>query len=264
MRLVCISAEAAEICWSLGVWDRVVGVTAFAPKHFPAKPVVSGFASGSVERILALSPDLVISFSDVQAKLVNELICTGLNVLALSYFNLAGVAQAIVLLAGLLSVPEKGENLGRRFNQGLAAGRFSPVVRPRIYFEEWDDPLIHAVPWVQEIIELAGGDYVFRNPAANRASDRVVTEEMVFSMNPEIILASWCGKSVDLAAICARPGFAEMEAVKQRRVYSIDPEKILQAGPLLLEGLKEIRLIIQDWCAQTQKPRESPSLGNRL
>jgi iron complex transport system substrate-binding protein len=90
----------------------------------------------------------------------------------------------------------------------------------------------------------------------NRALDRVVTEAMVFSMNPEIILASWCGKGVDLAAICARPGFAEMVAVKQRRVYSVDPEKILQAGPQLLEGLMTIRMIIQDWCTQTQKLHE--------
>jgi iron complex transport system substrate-binding protein len=258
VRLICISAEAAEICWSLGVWDRVVGVSAFAPKHSPRKPVVSGFASGKVERILALSPDLVISFSDVQAKLIDQLVRAGVNVFALSYFNLAGVSRAIFLLGGLLGVPEKAEALAHEFDLALAAGRFSPPVRPRVYFEEWDNPLIHAVPWVQEIIELAGGDYVFKNPSANRAQDRVVTEAMVFSMNPEIILASWCGKSVDLAAICARPGFAEVEAVKQRRVYSVDPEKILQAGPHLLEGLKEIRMIIQDWCTQTQKLRESP------
>jgi iron complex transport system substrate-binding protein len=249
--VICISAEAAEICWSLGAWDRVVGVTAFAPKHLPAKPVVSGFSAGNTERILALSPDLVISFSDVQAKLVDELIRAGINVLALSYFDLAGVTQTILSLARLLGVPEKGEILAHQFNLALAAGRFAPPVRPRVYFEEWDDPLIHAVPWVQEIIELAGGDYVFKKPASNRALDRVVTEAMVFSMNPEIILASWCGKGVDLATICARPGFAEMEAVKQRRVYSVDPEKILQAGPQLLEGLKTIRMIIQDWCTQT-------------
>lgn len=258
MRLICISAEAAEICWSLGAWDRVVGVTAFAPEHFPAKPVVSGFASGNVERILALSPDLVISFSDVQAKLVDQLVRVGVNVFALSYFNLAGVSQAILLLGRLLGVPEKGEALAHQFILALAAGRCSPPVRPRVYFEEWDNPLIHAVPWVQEIIELAGGDYVFKESGSNRAQDRIVTEGMVFSANPEIILASWCGKSVDLAAICARPGFAEVEAVKQDRVYSVDPEKILQAGPQLLEGLKEIRMIIQDWCTQTQKLRESP------
>jgi iron complex transport system substrate-binding protein len=257
VRLICISAEAAEICWSLGAWDRVAGVSAFAPKHSPSKPVVSGFASGNVERILALSPDLVISFSDVQTKLVDQLIRAGVNVLALSYFDLAGVTQAILLLAGLLAVPDRGEALVHEFNLALSAGRFAPRVRPRVYFEEWDDPLIHAVPWVQEIIELAGGDYVFKESVSNRALDRVVTEAMVFSMNPEIILASWCGKSVDLAAICARPGFAEMEAVKQRRVYSVDPEKILQAGPQLLEGLKAIRMIIQDWCAQTQKLHES-------
>lgn len=257
MRLICISAEAAEICWSLSAWDQVVGVSAFAPKHSPAKPVVSGFASGNVERILALSPDLVISFSDVQVKLVAELIRAGANVLALSYYNLSGVAQAILLLARLLGIPERGEALAHEFNLALAAERFAPPIRPRVYFEEWDDPLIHAVPWVQEIIELAGGDYVFKESGSNRAPDRVVTEEMVFSMNPEIILASWCGKSVDLAAICARPGFAEVEAVKQRRVYSVDPEKILQAGPQLLEGLKAIRMIIQDWCTQTQELHES-------
>src|SRR5260370_32142682 len=105
---------------------------------------------------------------------------------------------------------------------------------------------MHAIPWVQEIIELAGGDYVFKKPAANRAQDRVVTEGMVFSMNPEIILASWCGKSVDLSAIRARPGFAGAEAVKQCRIYSVYPEKILQARPQLQDGVQENRMIIPD------------------
>jgi iron complex transport system substrate-binding protein len=258
VRVICISAEAAEICWSLGKWDEVVGLTAFAPKHFPAKPVVSGFASGNIEKILALSPDLVISFSDVQAKLVDQLIRAGVTVLGLNYFDLAGVSRAITLLGCLLAVPERGEEVAREFSMALAAGRFSPAVRPRVYFEEWDDPMIHAVPWVQEIIKLAGGDYIFEKSASNRAQDRVVTEKMVFSTNPEIILASWCGKSVDLPAICARPGFAEVDAVKQRHVYSVDPEKILQAGPQLLEGLKEIRMIIEDWCTQAEKIRTSP------
>ena len=249
MRVICISAEAAEICWALGVWDQVVGVTAFAPKHSPLKPVVSGFASGSVQRIVALSPDLVISFSDVQAKLADRLIRVGITVFALTYYDLAGVIRAISLLGRLLTASEKGEEVASQFKLDLEAGRFSPPVRPRVYFEEWDDPPIHAVPWIQEIIELAGGQYVFPNSRLNRAQDRVVTEEMVFSTNPEIILASWCGKSVDLPAICARPGFAKVEAVRRGRVYSIDPEKILQAGPQLLGGLKEIRKIIQDWCA---------------
>jgi iron complex transport system substrate-binding protein len=255
VRIICISAEAAEICWSLDEWDQVVGVTAFGPKHLPAKPIVSGFASGNVNRILALHPDLVISFSDVQAKLVDQLVRAGVTVFALNYYDLAGVARAIHLLGRLLGTPEKGEKVANHFNVGLEGGRFSPSVRPRVYFEEWDNPLIHAIPWVQEIIELAGGDYVFRNSTLNRAQDRVVTEEMVFSTNPEIILASWCGKSVDVPAICARPGFAEVEAVKQHQVYSIDPEKILQAGPQLLGGLEEIRRIIQDWCAYSGKVR---------
>jgi iron complex transport system substrate-binding protein len=257
VRLICISAEAAEICWSLGAWNQVVGVTAFAPKHFPPKPIVSGFASGNVERVLALSPDLVISFSDVQAKLVGQLVGAGVTVFALNYFNLTGVARAISSLGCLLGTPERGKEVANEFEAALAAGRFSPSVRPRVYFEEWDNPLIHAVPWVQEIIELAGGDYVFKNPTSTRAQDRVVSEEMVFSTNPEIILASWCGKSVDLPAICARPGFAEVEAVKHCHVYSVDPEKILQAGPKLLEGLNEVRQIIQDWCAQAEKGRDS-------
>ena len=257
MRLVCISAEAAEICWSLGVWDQVVGVSAFAPKHFPAKQIVSGFASGSVERVLAVAPDLVISFSGVQATLTDQLIRAGVNVLALNYFDLDGVGRTICWLGGLLAVPGKGEELAHQFKLALEGQRFSPPVRPRVYFEEWDDPLIHGVPWVQEIIELAGGTYVFKNFGQIHAQDRIVTEELVFSTNPEIILASWCGKTVDVPAILARPGFAEIDAVKQRRVYSIDSEKILQAGPQLLKGVKEIRKIIQDWCMQEEKARES-------
>jgi iron complex transport system substrate-binding protein len=251
VRIVCISAEAAGICWAVGVWDQVVGVTAFAPKYLPAKPVVSGFASANIERILALSPDLVISFSDVQAKLVDELIRSGISVLALNYYDLAGVGQAIRMLGRLLATVEKGEAAAAQFEQAIAAERYSPLRRPRIYFEEWDDPPVHAVPWVQEIIELAGGDYVFKNPALKHAKERIVTNEKLFSTNPEIILASWCGKHVDVSAICARPGYAGLAAVKDCRVYSIDPEKILQAGPQLLEGLKEIRSIIQEWSAHS-------------
>jgi iron complex transport system substrate-binding protein len=249
VRIVCISAEAAEICWELDAWDQVVGVSAFAPKHMPAKPVVSGFASGNVERILALSPDLVISFSDVQAKLTDQLIRSGASVLALNHFTLSGVVQAIRLFGRLLGIPNKGEEVAAGFEHALAVGGLSPSNRPRVYFEEWDDPLIHAVPWVQEIIELAGGDYVFKNLTLKRAEERIVTAEIVFSTDPEIILASWCGKRVDVPAICGRPGFAGLAAVRQGWVYSIDPEKILQAGPQLLGGLKEIREIIQDWSA---------------
>jgi iron complex transport system substrate-binding protein len=257
VRLVCISAEAAEICWSLGVWDQVVGVSAFAPKHLPVKPIVSGFATGKVEQILAVAPDLVISFSNVQANLTDQLVRAGVSVFALNYFDLDGIGRTISWLGRLLAVPEKGEKLANEFRLALEGERFAPLVRPRVYFEEWDDPLIHGVPWVQEIIELVGGTYVFKDLGQTRAQDRIVTEELVFSTNPEIILASWCGKTVDVPAILARPAFAAIEAVKQRHVYSLDSEKILQAGPQLLNGVKEIRKIVQGWCLQQEKARES-------
>ena len=253
MRIVCLSAEAADICFRLGVWDCVAGVSAFCPNHVPKKPIVFGFSTGHIDRILAVQPDLVITFSDVQARIARDLIAAGSPVLALNHHSFKGIADAIRLLGRLLKVTAAGSRLAKRFELDAANLRFSPARRPRIYFEEWDNPMISGIGWVSELICLAGGCNAFEDLLSCKASDRVVSPEQVISANPEIILASWCGKSVDLRSICLRPGFENVEAVRRGQVFAIDSGKVLQAGPVLLEGLKEVRAIVQAWCSRQNK-----------
>ncbi len=156
MRIVCLSAEAADICFRLGAEADVVAVSAFAPKQ-PQKPVVSGFSHGNIEDIVQADPELVITFSDVQARLADNLIRAGIPVLALNHFTVAGVAGAIRLLGRILGRAEAGESLANSFLGDLRKLTYFPAVRPRIYFEEWNDPMITGIPWISEIIQRAGG-----------------------------------------------------------------------------------------------------------
>lgn len=253
MRIACLSAEAADICFRLGAWDCVAGVSAFCPNHAPKKPIVFGFSTGHIDRILAVDPDLVITFSDVQAKIARELIAAGCPVLALNHHSFNGISDTIRLLGRLLNVTAKGLRLAKHFELETANLRFAPAHRPRIYFEEWDNPMISGSGWVSELIWLAGGRNAFEDMVAFKASDRIVLPEQVISANPEIILASWCGKSVDVRSICLRSGFEKVEAVRRSQVFALDSNKVLQAGPVLLEGLKEVRAIVQAWCYRQTK-----------
>ena len=246
MRIVCLSAEAADICFRLGAEADVVAVSAFAPKQLQ-KPVVSGFSHGNIENIMSADPELVITFSDVQARLADNLIRAGIPVLALNHFTIAGVAGAIRLLSRILGRTELGESLANTFLRDLKKLTYSPLMRPRVYFEEWNDPMITGIPWISEIIGMAGGNDVFAKRSSQKADQRVVSVEEVVAANPHIILASWCGKALDIDSIRNREGFGTVEAVRTGRIHELAPEMILQAGPGLLGGLEEIGRIVRDW-----------------
>jgi iron complex transport system substrate-binding protein len=245
-RIVCLSAEAADWLWRIGAWERVVGVTAFfvPPPGVPGKPRVSGFSSANLDQIIKLKPDLVITFSDVQAKLTTELRRNGLNVLATDQRTLAETEAALALLARAVGCERAAESRLQEFRERLAPSA-KPASRPRVYFEEWNDPLISGIAWVSELIERAGGEDIFPELRAKRsAPDRVVSPEQVRHAHPDIILASWCGKPVKTATIASRPGWQDLAAVRQGRMWAIASADILQPGWRLIHGYERLRSII--------------------
>jgi iron complex transport system substrate-binding protein len=246
MRVVCLSAEAADVCFRLGAEADVLAVSAFAPK-VPAKPIVSGFAHGNVENIVRADPELVVTFSDVQAGLAERLIRRGIPVLALNHFTIAGVLDSIRMLGGVLGRGDAAEKLVNVFRVKLRELTYSPAIRPRVYFEEWDDPMIAGIAWISEIIQMAGGNDIFVGRSAKKAEQRVVRSAEVVAANPQIILASWCGKTVDIESIRAREGFEAIDAVRTGQIHELAPEIILQAGPALVSGLEEIGRIVREW-----------------
>jgi iron complex transport system substrate-binding protein len=245
-RIVCLSAEAADWLWRVGAWGQVAGVTAFFPQpaEVSSKPRVSGFSTARLAEIGKLNPDLIITFSDVQAEFAAELMKQGFPVLATNQRTLAETETTLSLLGRVVGREAEAERLLGEFRERLApmAHRAN---RPRVYFEEWNDPLISGIGWVGELIERAGGTDVFAELGKNRAArDRVVSLEQVRRANPEIILASWCGKPVDAGEISSRAGWAEIAAVREKRIYEIPGEDILQPGFRLVYGYERLKEIL--------------------
>ena len=244
-RIVCLTEEPTEILYRLGEGARVVGISAFTvrpPEARRDKPVVSAFIGGSVRKILALAPDLVIGFSDIQAELARQLIQANLPVLIFNQRSLQEILDVILDLGRLVDRKQQAEALVAGYVQRLetlAAAAARRSLRPRVYFEEWDEPMITAIRWVSELIEIAGGRNVFESRSHGKlAKERFVTAEEVLREDPEVVLASWCGKAFDRAAFESRPGFAALAAVQQGRVYEVPSEIILQPGPACLtDGL---------------------------
>lgn len=246
-RIVCLSAESTDWLWRIGAWGNVAGITSFftLPPEAPAKPRVSGFSTARLEEIVALNPDLVITFSDVQAQLAEELIKRGLSVLATNQRTLAEIEATLALLGRVVGREAEAEERLREFRKRLAPAK-SIGVRPRVYFEEWNEPLIAGIGWVGELVERAGGDDIFGDLRTRRAAaERVVSSEQVCRADPEIIVASWCGKPVRAAAISSRPGWAEVAAVRFRRIYEIPGDDILQPGFRLVYGYERLKEIIK-------------------
>jgi iron complex transport system substrate-binding protein len=250
MRIICLSAETADICARLGAWDDVVAVSAYASQAgLSPRPVISGFSSANAERIAAFSPDLVITFSDVQADIAAQLIRAGCNVLATNQRTLRGIAETIRLIGGATGRAARADALASQFTIDLETLRTETPLHPRVYFEEWPDPMISAIGWVGELIELCGAVDVFAARRGPASRDRTVTIEGVIAADPDIIIASWCGKPVDIATIQGRPGFAAIRALNRSQIHAIDSDLLLQPGPRVLEGAREMRRIFDDWRA---------------
>jgi iron complex transport system substrate-binding protein len=246
-RLVCLTEETVETLYLLGEEARIVGVSGYAvrpPRVRREKPRVSAFTSADIPKILALEPDLVLAFSDLQAPIVADLARAGLAVHVFNQRSIAGILAMVRTVGALVGVDEKADRLALRLEARLAevAGQ-TRGTRPRVYFEEWDDPLIAGIGWVSELIEIAGGVDVFASlRGAAAAKDRIVTSEMVVEVAPEVILASWCGKKVVPARIASRTGWSAIPAVRAGRIVEIKSPLILQPGPAALtDGLDAIR-----------------------
>ena len=250
-RIVCLTEETTETLYLLGAGDRVVGVSGYTvrPPEARQKPKVSAFINARFDKILALSPDLVLAFSDLQADIAAELIRRGCAVVTFNQRSVQEILTMIRMLGGLVGAQEHAERLAQELEDGLAAIRRSAdrfPQRPKVFFEEWDDPLISGIQWVEELVEIAGGTPVF--PQLRRAAlakDRIVAADAVRDAAPDVVLASWCGKKVKKATIAGRPGWAAVPAIQRGHVFEIKSTYILQPGPAsLTEGVRQVHQVL--------------------
>lgn len=246
-RIVCLTEETVETLYLLSEQDRIVGVSGYAvrPKQVrPEKPRVSAFTSADIPKILALKPDLVLTFSDLQADIAADLLREGITVMGYNQRDVAGILAMIRHLGHTVGCGDRAVALADRYEARLSsiAARYAGKARPRVYFEEWDDPMISGIGWVSELIGIAGGQDVFDHLAAEgKARDRFVTSEQVIAAAPDVIIGSWCGKKVRPERIAERPGWHTVPAVQNGRIYEIKSPLILQPGPAALtDGLDAI------------------------
>jgi iron complex transport system substrate-binding protein len=254
-RIVCLTEETVETLYLLGEDRRIVGVSGYAvrpPQVRREKPRVSAFISADVPKIIALKPDLVLTFSDLQAEIVSELIRANVPVHAFNQRDIGGILDMIRTLGALVGAAEKADTLANSLAARVNAVHERALRlphRPRVYFEEWDEPMISGIAWVSELIEAAGGIEVFPQLAARKnAKDRIVSINDVIAARPDIIVGSWCGKKFVPAKVAARPGFADIPAVADRWLREIKSTLILQPGPAALtDGLDQLAEIISEW-----------------
>ena len=245
-RIICLTEETVETLYLLGQQEKIVGVSGYAvrpPEVRAQKPRVSAFTSADIPKILKLHPDLVLTFSDLQADIVGELIRNGVTTMAYNQRDISGILAMIRHLGAIVGSAKEADRLASNYEARLA--KISASVgeqRPKVYFEEWDDPMISGIKWVSQLIEIAGGKDIFPFLSEQKAAkDRFVSSEQVIAAAPDIILASWCGKKVRPEKIAARDGWQDIPAVKSGYIYEIKSPLILQPGPAALtDGLDAI------------------------
>jgi iron complex transport system substrate-binding protein len=266
-RIVCLTEETTEWLYLLGEDARVVGISGYTvrPKRARAeKPRISAFLDGKIDKIVALQPDLVIGFSDMQAVLADKLIRAGLNVLVTNQRSVAEIFATLRLVAGLVGAQERAEvwiaQCQLRHAQMAATAATWPC-RPRVYFEEWDEPMISAIQWVSQLLGLAGGDDVFPELAVQRMGrDRVIADTLEPARRaPDLIIGSWCGKKFRAEKVAARTGWADVPAVRNGRLHEIKSCDILQPGPAALtDGLEQLHRICAGFAAATSGATLTP------
>jgi len=246
-RIVCLTEETVETLYLLGEERRIVGVSGYAvrpPQVRREKPRVSAFISADIPKILALEPDLVLAFSDLQAGIVADLVRAGVAIHVFNQRDIAGILAMIRTLGAIVGATGRADQLAAGFETRLASIASTPrsLPKPKVYFEEWDDPLISGIGWVSELIEIAGGEDVLPKLRFQQAAkDRIILPDVVRDAAPDVILASWCGKKVVLDRIRQRPGWDEIPAVRNNRIVEIKSPLILQPGPAALtDGLDAI------------------------
>lgn len=255
-KIVCLTEETIETLYLLGVQDLIAGITAYAvrpPEAKKSKPVVSHYTDAKIDAILALKPDLVLVWSDLQAEIAASLIKKGIEVYAFNHRNIEGIFRMIYRVGSLVGKENKAEQLVEKFQQNISNARAVAEklpCKPKVYFEEWFDPLISGIGWVSEIIEICGGIDVFReNRGHQDAKSRIIPDfNEPIRRNPDIILASWCGKPFNYDRMAKREGWNDITAIKKGDIHEIDAAIILQPGPAALtDGLEIVSKIISDW-----------------
>ncbi len=251
-RIVCLTEETVETLYLLGEQDRIVGISGYCvrpPEARREKPRVSAFTSADIPKIIDLRPDLVLSFSDLQAEIVATLIRHGIAVHAFNQRSIAEIFDMIRTLGALVGASYQADRLAEELAAGLADARRRAMQlprRPKVYFEEWDEPMISGIAWVSELIDIAGGIDIFADRAAGKSAvKRIVTLEEIIAREPDIIIGSWCGKKFRAEKVAARPGFERIPAVRNQALYEIKSPIILQPGPAALTaGLAELQRLL--------------------
>ena len=251
-RIVCLTEETAETLYLLGEQDRIVGISGYTvrpPRARKEKPRVSAFITADIPKILALAPDLVLTFSDLQADIVAALIRQGVCVHAFNQRTVAEILDMIRTLGALVGAADRAEALAASLSGNLDKVRTATAKqsrRPRVYFEEWDEPMISGIAWVSELIEIAGEQDIFAELSHHKsATERIVSQDELIRRNPDLVIASWCGKKFSPAKFAARPGFDTLTAVRNGALHEIKSPLILQPGPAALtDGLAALQGIM--------------------
>jgi iron complex transport system substrate-binding protein len=255
-RIICLTEETTETLYLLGEEHRIAGISGFTvrpPRARKEKPKVSAFTSAKIDRILALEPDLVLGFSDLQADIAAELIRAGIEVHVFNHRSVAEILRTIRVLGGMVGCEEKAGALARRLDthlEDISRSAAALPCRPRVYFEEWDQPQISGIRWVSELIGIAGGEDCFPELARESlGKNRIIADPgEVPRRAPDIILGSWCGKKFRPERVAARPGWQDVPAVRSGDLYEIKSSIILQPGPAALtDGVDEIHRLIRRW-----------------
>ena len=263
-RIICLTEETTETLYMLGEQQRIVGISGFTVRPKQArkeKPKVSAFTSAKIDRILMLQPDLVLGFSDLQADIAASLIKAGCNVHVFNQRSIKEILSMILTLSALVGAVQKGESLVQQLIESIERVQQQAqqwTQRPKVYFEEWDQPMISGIRWVSELIELAGGRDCFAELAQYPlARNRIIADpQLVVARQPDIIIGSWCGKKFNATSVKARPGWDVIPAIRDNHLYEIKSCDILQPGPAALtDGLAQISACVARWQAS-----QNPSL----
>jgi len=263
-RIVCLTEETTETLYLLGEERRIVGVSGYTvrpPEARRDKPRVSAFLSAKTDKILALAPDLVLGFSDLQADIARDLAKAGLNVVIFNQRSVDEILSMILTLSAMVGAGAKGRRLVGRLERNLermrkAGNRFAR--RPRVYFEEWDEPMISGIRWVSELVSIAGGEDIFPelSRSAGAAGRTIADGAEVVRRAPDVILGSWCGKKFRPERVRARPGWEVIPAVRDGELHEIKSAEILQPGPAALtDGVARIHAILAAWDARQRGKR---------
>ena len=261
-RIVCLTEEPTEVLYALGEQDRIVGISGFTvrpPQARREKPKVSAFTSAKIDEILKLEPDFVVGFSDIQADIAAELVRRGVEVWISNHRSVDGIVDYVRRLGALVGVGARAGAYADTLRRGLDTIEAEAATlprRPRVYFEEWDEPMITGIRWVAELVRIAGGDDVFPELSIEPlARARILADgDPVIARAPDIILGSWCGKKFRPERVAARPGWDVIPAVRDGELHEIKSPLILQPGPAALtDGVTAIAAIVRRWAHSSQR-----------